>query len=136
MTPPAEPQTDRATTPEGVLLSPLERPSQTLAFAAVTSESVEVLDPDAVDSLLVATGLAWQRESSELVKVRTGKDFADSLRYVNAVGVLAEAADHHPDVGIHWNQVTLRLSTHSAGGITQADLALARQIDALPSGLK
>ena len=95
---------------------------------------MEVLDADAVDSLLAATGIDWRREASELVKVRTGKDFADSLGFVNAVGALAEAADHHPDVFIHWNVVTLRLSTHSAGGITQADLTLARQIDAMASG--
>jgi 4a-hydroxytetrahydrobiopterin dehydratase len=96
--------------------------------------AVEVLDLDAVDAVLAASGLAWRRESAELVKVRTGKDFADSLGYVNAVGALAEAAGHHPDVSIRWNEVTLRLSTHSAGGITQADLALARQIDDLASG--
>jgi 4a-hydroxytetrahydrobiopterin dehydratase len=46
------------------------------------------------------------------------------------VGALAEAADHHPDIDIRWNAVTLRLSTHSAGGITEKDLALAAVIDA------
>jgi len=45
---------------------------------------------------------------------------------------LAEAAGHHPDVAISWNKVTLTLSTHSAGGLTQADFALARQISQLP----
>jgi 4a-hydroxytetrahydrobiopterin dehydratase len=49
---------------------------------------------------------------------------------VNAVGALAEAADHHPDIDIRWNTVTLRLATHSAGGITEKDLALAAGIDA------
>jgi 4a-hydroxytetrahydrobiopterin dehydratase len=66
-----------------------------------------------------------------LVKTRTGRDFADALAYVNAVGELAERANHHPDIDIRWNAVTLRLSTHSAGGITQADLDLAGRIDAL-----
>ena len=89
-----------------------------------------VLDPDAVDRAL-AGGLDWERSGDELVKVRTGRDFADALGYVNAVGALAEAADHHPDVDIRWNTVTLRLSTHSAGGITEKDLDLARRIDAL-----
>jgi len=50
---------------------------------------------------------------------------------VNRVGELAERANHHPDIDIRWNTVTLRLSTHSAGGITEADLGLARQIDSL-----
>ncbi|HLX89931.1 MAG TPA: 4a-hydroxytetrahydrobiopterin dehydratase [Acidimicrobiales bacterium] len=90
-----------------------------------------VLGPDAVDGALA--GLQWRRDGDELVKVRRGRDFADALDYVNRVGALAEAAGHHPDVGIRWNEVTLRLSTHSAGGITQADLDLARRIDDLPA---
>lgn len=92
-----------------------------------------VLEPAAVDAAL-AEGLGWDRHDDELVKVRRGTDFADSLDYVNRVGALAEEADHHPDVDIRWNVVTLRLSTHSAGGITGADLALARRIDALAPG--
>ena len=50
---------------------------------------------------------------------------------VGAVAYLAETANHHPDVTINWNKVTLTLSTHSAGGLTANDFALARQIDAL-----
>lgn len=68
------------------------------------------------------------------MKVYTAKDFADALSYVNAVGALAEEANHHPDIDIRWNEVTLRLSTHSAGGITASDLALARRIDTLAVG--
>ena len=60
-------------------------------------------------------------------RTRRGKDFADALAYVNAVGALAEEMDHHPDIDIRWNTVTLRLSTHSAGGLTQLDLELARR---------
>lgn len=59
-------------------------------------------------------------------------DFAEALAYVNEVGRLAEEADHHPDIEISWNQVTLRLSTHSKGRvITAKDHALAVRIDAL-----
>jgi 4a-hydroxytetrahydrobiopterin dehydratase len=89
-----------------------------------------VLDPARVDAAL-AQGIAWERQGDELVKTRRGRDFADSLAYVNDVGALAEEAGHHPDIAINWNVVTLRLSTHSAGGITEADLVLARRIDAL-----
>ena len=89
-----------------------------------------VLEPDAVDGALA--GLDWRRIGGELVKVRRGRDFADALDYVNRVGALAEEVGHHPDIDIRWNAVTLRLSTHSAGGITQADLRLARRIDELP----
>jgi 4a-hydroxytetrahydrobiopterin dehydratase len=91
---------------------------------------MKVLDPATVDAAL-AQGMAWEREGDELVKVHTGRAFADALAYVNAVGALAEQMDHHPDIDIRWNRVTLRLSTHSAGGITQADLELGRRIDAL-----
>ena len=84
---------------------------------------MEVLDHAVVDGSL-AQGMAWERDGNELVKVRTGRDFADALDYVNAVGALAEEMDHHPDIDIRWNRVTLRLSTHSAGGITQVDLGI------------
>ena len=90
----------------------------------------EVLDAATVDAAL-AQGMSWERQGDELVKERRGKDFADSLAYVNAVGALAEEMDHHPDIDIRWNTVTLRLTTHSAGGLTDLDLDLARRIDAL-----
>jgi 4a-hydroxytetrahydrobiopterin dehydratase len=91
---------------------------------------VVVLDHATVDGAL-ARGMQWSREGDVLVKVRTGRAFGDSLAYVNAVGALAEEMDHHPDIDIRWNTVTLRLTTHSAGGITEADLELGRRIDAL-----
>ncbi len=94
---------------------------------------MDVLDPASVD-LALSEGIAWEREGAEIVKVYTAKDFADALSYVNAVGALAEEANHHPDIDIRWNEVTLRLSTHSAGGITASDLALARRIDTLAVG--
>ena len=91
---------------------------------------MEVLDHGTVDAEL-ADGIAWERQGDELVKTRRGKDFADALAYVNAVGALAEEMNHHPDIDIRWNVVTLRLTTHSEGGITRLDLDLARRIDAL-----
>jgi 4a-hydroxytetrahydrobiopterin dehydratase len=74
-------------------------------------------------------GLAWERQGAEVVRVVRSADFAGSLAVVNQVGALAEAAGHHPDIDIRWNVVTLRLSTHSAGGLTRLDLDLARAID-------
>ena len=59
-------------------------------------------------------------------------DFAAALTFVNAVGAEAERRDHHPDVDIRWNTVTLVLSTHSAGGLTEADFDLAGAISSLP----
>jgi 4a-hydroxytetrahydrobiopterin dehydratase len=74
----------------------------------------------------------WERQDDAIVAVVTRADFRDALLYLGAVAYLAEAAGHHPDVAISWNKVTLTLSTHSAGGLTQADFALARQINQLP----
>jgi len=89
-----------------------------------------VLDADQIDAALA--GLDWYREGDELVKVAKRGNFAGSLAFVNAVGALAEAADHHPDIAIAWDTVTLRLTTHSAGGLTQKDVDLASEIDVLP----
>jgi 4a-hydroxytetrahydrobiopterin dehydratase len=75
---------------------------------------------------------AWERQDDSIVTTVTRADFRDALLYVGAVAYLAEAAGHHPDVAISWNKVTLTLSTHSAGGLTGADFALAGQISRLP----
>jgi 4a-hydroxytetrahydrobiopterin dehydratase len=93
---------------------------------------VKVLDEATVDAAL-AQGMGWSRDGAELVKVHQGRAFSDALAYVNAVGALAEDMDHHPDIDIRWNKVILRLSTHSEGGITEADLELGRRIDAVAS---
>ena len=61
----------------------------------------------------------------------TAETFLDGIRLVAEVAHLAEQADHHPDIDIRWRTVTFRLSTHSAGGVTEKDIALARQINAL-----
>ena len=73
----------------------------------------------------------WNEQDGALVKVVTKIDFSEALDFVNRVGALAEAADHHPDIDIRWNTVTLRLSTHSAGTITAKDHDLAAQIDGI-----
>jgi 4a-hydroxytetrahydrobiopterin dehydratase len=75
---------------------------------------------------------AWTRDGDSITTVTERTDFRDALLYVGAVAYLAESANHHPDVTIAWNKVTLILSTHSAGGLTAGDFALARQISALP----
>ena len=90
-----------------------------------------VLTPAEVEVQLAARHLGWRLEDGALVKVTRHGDFARALSYVNEVGARAEAVGHHPDIGISWETVTLRLSTHSAGGITEADLSLAATLDAL-----
>ena len=79
----------------------------------------------------LATVPSWTRDGDSITAVTTRADFRDALLYVGAVAYLAEKASHHPDIAIAWNKVTLTLSTHSAGGLTANDFALARQISAL-----
>jgi 4a-hydroxytetrahydrobiopterin dehydratase len=93
--------------------------------------SETVLSPAEVDAALEEQHLGWTRRDDELVTSVKLHDFAGALAFVNAVGAVAEAANHHPDIDIRWNTVNLVLSTHSAGGITVLDLALADAIDRL-----
>ena len=74
---------------------------------------------------------AWTRDGNSITTVTRRAAFRDALLYVGAVAYLAESANHHPDIAISWNKVTLTLSTHSAGGLTANDFALARQVSAL-----
>ena len=73
----------------------------------------------------------WVLDDGELVKKFKLKDFAASMAFVNQVAGRAEAADHHPDINIKYNKVKLTLATHSEGGITEKDFALAAEIDAV-----
>ena len=74
----------------------------------------------------------WREEEGSIVSERRFSDFAAAIAFVNRVAELAEAANHHPDILVHgWNNVRLTLSTHSEGGLTAADFALASQIDEL-----
>ena len=91
-------------------------------MATLTSEQLA--------SELAATP-GWTVSDGQLTCVVTRQDFRDALLFVNAVGFLAERANHHPDISIAWNAVTLNLVTHSAGGLTGMDFELARQISAL-----
>ena len=88
------------------------------------------LTPEQVATRLAETP-GWQVDDAQLTQTVTRKDFRDALLYVNAIGYLAEQASHHPDIAISWNKVTLHLVTHSAGGLTAKDFALARQISEL-----
>jgi 4a-hydroxytetrahydrobiopterin dehydratase len=72
---------------------------------------------------------AWKKQGQLIRRTFKFKDFAEAMRFVNAVARLAEKADHHPDIDIRWNKVTLALSTHSEGGLTEKDFSVARQID-------
>ena len=71
----------------------------------------------------------WNLKDEAIDKQYTWPSFPDAIKFVNQVADLAEQADHHPDILINYRRVTLTLSTHSEGGITQKDFDLAEQID-------
>ena len=91
---------------------------------------MDLLTEDAIAAELGSVP-SWERSGDSIARTVTKNDFRSALLYVGAVAYLAEEANHHPDILIRWNRVTLTLSTHSAGGLTASDFALARRIDAI-----
>ena len=80
-------------------------------------------------------GSEWTREGDSIARDFKLSDFSTAMAFANAVAALAEAANHHPDILIHGrNRVRLELTPHSADGLTQGDLDLARGIDGLSAG--
>jgi 4a-hydroxytetrahydrobiopterin dehydratase len=79
----------------------------------------------------VAALPGWHHRGNAIERVFDRETFDGSIAFVNAVAAAANAANHHPDIGISWNRVSITLSSHDAGGLTGRDFALARTIDAL-----
>jgi 4a-hydroxytetrahydrobiopterin dehydratase len=73
----------------------------------------------------------WTREGDILTKTFRFARFADGISFVQRVATAADAADHHPDIDIRYTKIRIALSTHDAGGITAADVKLAKQIEQL-----
>jgi len=73
----------------------------------------------------------WRRLSGSIRRKFTFAGFMDAVGFVNRVAAMAEKSDHHPDIDIRWNRVTLTLSTHSEGGLTAKDFSMARKCSAL-----
>ena len=71
----------------------------------------------------------WSRRGDVITKTFQFRNFLTGINFVTAVAKAADAADHHPDIDIRFTKVTCSLSTHSAGGITQKDLDMAKQIE-------
>jgi 4a-hydroxytetrahydrobiopterin dehydratase len=94
----------------------------------VSVPKAPLLPDDEIERLL-ASAPGWRRDGTSITKLFTFKDFAQALAFVNRVAEPAEAMDHHPDVSIHWNEVTMTLWTHASGGLTMKDFDLARAID-------
>ncbi len=88
------------------------------------------LGDDEIRGALEGTG--WERDGAAIARDWRFADFAAAMAFVNRVAEAAEAAGHHPDILIHgYDRVRLTLWTHTAGGVTRADLDLARAVDRL-----
>jgi 4a-hydroxytetrahydrobiopterin dehydratase len=76
---------------------------------------------------------AWAQRRRAIRRQFTFRGFLPAIDFVNRVARNAEKNDHHPDIDIRWNKVTLTLSTHSEGGLTGKDFSLARLCDGIYS---
>jgi 4a-hydroxytetrahydrobiopterin dehydratase len=92
------------------------------------AKAAEKLNPESVRGWLNSRE-GWKRRSNTLTKEFEFSSFRDSIVFVNRVATLADHFNHHPDIDVRYATVTITLSTHSAGGITEKDLGLAEQID-------
>lgn len=91
-----------------------------------------ILSTEAITSRLAGLP-GWAMEAGALVKTYQVRSFAHGVLLIGAIAQLAEAANHHPDLMLrNYNQLTVSLMTHSAGGVTEKDFELAAAIEALP----
>jgi len=88
------------------------------------------LEQDEIDSRVQALE-GWSREGEAITKDFERGDFTGSVGLVNEIAPIAEEMGHHPDLAISWDTVTVTITTHSEGGLTDADFELAQRIDGL-----
>jgi 4a-hydroxytetrahydrobiopterin dehydratase len=86
------------------------------------------LTPDQI-SVFSVEHSHWERSGESISRTFVFADFNQAMGFVTRVALAAEVADHHPDIDIRWNKVTIVLSTHSEQALTSKDLNLARQFD-------
>jgi 4a-hydroxytetrahydrobiopterin dehydratase len=110
----------------------LQRAASTVRLESLESFTSGQLKLDEAHVILALMALPeWRQNVSVIARTFTFKDFATAVKFVNIVADLALQAQHHPDFDIRGNKVTLALTTHDVGGLTEKDFALARQCDSL-----
>lgn len=98
--------------------------------ATIDSMNQQVLPDEQIERELKQLNVAWSHIPGQgLVRVFQTSNFGDGLRLVNVIGKVAEQQAHHPDALLRYDEVELTLTTHDAGGITMADIELAKAID-------
>ena len=90
----------------------------------------ELLSPDGVSAALAELN-GWSGDDKQISRSVKAPTFIVGIRLVDAVAEVADEMDHHPDIDIRWTTVTFTCATHSKGGVTDADITLARRIDEL-----
>jgi 4a-hydroxytetrahydrobiopterin dehydratase len=88
-------------------------------------------EPEILAKMPMAKG--WERHGDMLIRSWQFPSFRRALEFVNQVAALAEKSDHHPDIILSYRKVRLELSTHSEGGLTERDFALAGEVNAVPT---
>ena len=110
----------------------LLREASTTSLQSLESFAAGQLKLDAIQiPIALATVPCWKRQGDTITRTFEFKDFSAAMKFVNGVAELAEQAWHHPDIDVRWNKVTLTLTTHTAGGLTEMDFALAQKADRL-----
>lgn len=94
----------------------------------------QILSQDEIAGALTELD-GWTGDTSQLRRSVKAPTFTSGIRLVDAVAEVAEQLDHHPDIDIRWTTITFTCSTHSAGGVTALDVALAHRIDELARAL-
>lgn len=128
----------RVSTPGAAETSELIGPDPTVSFGVPVNPRFDtsttkrrsdmILNEDSIQDWIAARS-GWTVQDGQLTKTFAFPAFRDSIVFVNRVATLADQADHHPDIDVRYDQVQIGLATHSEGGITDKDTALAEQID-------
>jgi 4a-hydroxytetrahydrobiopterin dehydratase len=90
-----------------------------------------LLTADEVQDGLQGLAAGWSVAGNALLRTVEFDSFLTAVRFISELAPVAEGLDHHPDLRLSWRTVELSLSTHSAGGLTQLDLELAGELDAI-----
>jgi len=92
------------------------------------ADEMDVLPDSDIESRLANLD-GWRRDGDAITKSFKNDDFVGSVRFVDALVEPAEDMGHHPDLSLSWDEVTVSITNHAAGGLTEADFELAKRID-------
>ncbi|MEM9016357.1 MAG: 4a-hydroxytetrahydrobiopterin dehydratase [Verrucomicrobiota bacterium] len=90
----------------------------------------ELIEEEELEGLLKKLP-EWDHEEKTIVRVVEFDEFMEGIDFVNAVAEIAEESEHHPDIDIRWCTITVSLTTHDAGGLTELDIDVAKKVDTL-----